>query len=209
MGKIFDLDNPVWRAVGMLADFFILTVLWAVCSLPIITIGASTTALYYVALKMAEERGSSVVRMFFKSFKDNFLQATGLWIIMAVAGAVIAYVIYICSQLDNQLAVVYFWVFVILAILYLFMLVVIFALEARVIATMGNMLLMTFMVCIKNFSWVLFMVVMLACIIALGVFVFAPILMIAIGGIAYLHAKVYCKIIFPKYNWNLDDATEN
>ena len=54
MAKLFDMNNPVWRFMGKIADMFLLTLAWFVCSVPIITIGASTTALYYVSLKMEE-----------------------------------------------------------------------------------------------------------------------------------------------------------
>ena len=55
MAKIFDLDNPVWRFMGKVFDMMVLTVLWVVTSLPVVTIGASTTALYYVGMKLARD----------------------------------------------------------------------------------------------------------------------------------------------------------
>lgn len=43
---LFNYDNPIWRFIGKLADLMILNLLWIICSLPVFTIGASTTALY-------------------------------------------------------------------------------------------------------------------------------------------------------------------
>ena len=43
---LFNYDNPVWRFIGKLGDLIILNVLWLITSIPIVTIGASTTALY-------------------------------------------------------------------------------------------------------------------------------------------------------------------
>ena len=54
MAKLFDYNNPVWRFMGKLADLFFLTIVWAICSIPIVTIGATTSALYYVVLKMVK-----------------------------------------------------------------------------------------------------------------------------------------------------------
>ena len=59
-----------------------LNLLWFVCSLPIVTIGASTTALYYASLKLVREEDSSLTRQFFRSFRENFKQATVLWLIL-------------------------------------------------------------------------------------------------------------------------------
>ena len=66
-----------------------LNVLWFICCLPIVTIGVSTTALYYTSFKIAKDEGSFITTMFFRSFKRNFKQATIIWLIMLAAGLLI------------------------------------------------------------------------------------------------------------------------
>ncbi len=78
----FNYDNPIWRFVGRLGDMILLNVLWILCSLPIVTIGASTTALYYCTLKIVRNEDDGDIKMFFRSFKLNFKQATIIWIPM-------------------------------------------------------------------------------------------------------------------------------
>ena len=63
-----------------------LNLLWFVCSIPIVTIGASTTALYYASLKVVRDEDSHVAALFFRSFRQNFKQATVLWLILLGAG---------------------------------------------------------------------------------------------------------------------------
>lgn len=183
MAKLFSYDNPIWKCMGRAADFFLLTVLWAVFSLPVITIGASTAALYDVALRMAENREGYLFSSFVKAFKANLKQALAIEGILLAAGML-------------------FWMFLVLAALLLVMAMLIFPLEARLDTGVRNLFLMTFMVGIRHFSWVLLMLVMELCIIAVGVFVFWPLLLFSAGGIAFLHAKVLVWMIFPKYNWN-------
>lgn len=60
----FNYDNPVWRFIGKLGDLILLNILWIVCSIPVFTIGASTTAVYYVTLKLARDEGDSTIRSF-------------------------------------------------------------------------------------------------------------------------------------------------
>ena len=55
--KFFSLENPIWKFIGNLADFFLLSCLWYLCCLPVVTAGAATTALYYVTLKMGPRAG--------------------------------------------------------------------------------------------------------------------------------------------------------
>ncbi len=66
-----------------------LNLLWMICSLPIFTIGASTTALYAVTLKIADDSETNVTKQFFDSFRKNFAQATRLWLILLIAGIIL------------------------------------------------------------------------------------------------------------------------
>ncbi len=66
-----------------------LNVLWIVCSIPIFTIGASTTALYSVMMKLIKKEEGKIVQSFFTAFKSNFKQATKEWLVaMAVLIAI-------------------------------------------------------------------------------------------------------------------------
>lgn len=87
--KLFDLDSPIMRALSRMADLLLLNLLAIVCSIPIITAGASFTALHYMSLKMVRGEETYVVRGFFKSFKDNFKQATIIWLIFLFVLAVL------------------------------------------------------------------------------------------------------------------------
>ena len=188
--------------MGRVADVFFLTVMWAVCSLPVITAGASTTALYYVSLKMAKNREGYLWKSFFKAFKDNFAQSTVVWLAVLAMGAFLGMDLYFFYHLDAKAAVFAFWLFLVFTVLYFFVAVLVFPLEARLDTKVGNLFFMAFMVSIKNFSWVMLMLVTVVCILAVGVFVFWPVLLVGAGTIAYLHSLILVWIVFPKYGWN-------
>ena len=78
MRDLCNTDKPLFAVLTKLTYSAYLNILWLVCSLPIVTIGASTTALFYVTLKMAEDRDDGLTRMFFKAFRENFKPATKL-----------------------------------------------------------------------------------------------------------------------------------
>lgn len=86
---MFSMDGPLWRALNFIADVMVLHVLWLVHSLPLVTIGASTTALYYAMMKRIRTNEGQVTANFRQSFKANFRQATILWLIAAAAGAIL------------------------------------------------------------------------------------------------------------------------
>ena len=81
----FSYDSKFSQVLIKLSYSCWLNVLWMLCSLPVFTIGASTTALYSVTLKIADDTDSNITKQFFKSFKENFAQATRLWLIMLAA----------------------------------------------------------------------------------------------------------------------------
>ena len=56
-------------------DIMALNILWFICSLPIITIGPATAAMFSVALKLANDDPVTVLRGFFTAFKNNFKQS--------------------------------------------------------------------------------------------------------------------------------------
>ena len=89
MGKIFGLDSYFYKYGVILCDLIIITVLWCVCSLPIFTIGASTTAVYYVTTRQLSDREGYVSRDFFKSFKQNFVQATLVTLLIGLVSAIL------------------------------------------------------------------------------------------------------------------------
>ena len=45
MERFFNIDNPVWRFIGNIADMFLLSLFWYLCCLPVLTIGAGSTAM--------------------------------------------------------------------------------------------------------------------------------------------------------------------
>ena len=74
------MDSPLMRFLTKIADLMVLNILFCVTSIPLITIGASWTALYSVTLKMVRDEEGSVSRSYFHSFRQNFKQATLLWL---------------------------------------------------------------------------------------------------------------------------------
>lgn len=99
--NLFNMDGPVFRFLGKLADLMILNVVFLICCLPIVTIGASLTALNYVSLKMAEGEEGYIVKSFFKSFRQNFVQSTLMWLITLAAGLILCLDFYIVKGVSD------------------------------------------------------------------------------------------------------------
>lgn len=81
MGRFFNMDSGLFRFLSRLADLMILNILFLITCIPVVTIGAACTSLYYVTMKMARDEDAYIARSYFKSFKQNFKQATIIWVI--------------------------------------------------------------------------------------------------------------------------------
>ncbi len=84
MGNIFNLDSKFMQVMSKFADLMILNILTLICCIPIITIGASLTAMHNVLLKIYRDEESYVMKHFFKSFKENLKQSTLIMLIYTV-----------------------------------------------------------------------------------------------------------------------------
>ena len=96
---IFSYESKFSQALLKLCNACYLNILWFLCSLPLFTAGAATAALYYTTLKMVQGDDSSVTKLFFRGFRQNFRQATVLWLILLAAGILLAGDLYILHHL--------------------------------------------------------------------------------------------------------------
>ncbi len=85
MKRLFSTDGIIYRIMTMLYQLVMLNLLWCITSIPLITVGASTTALFYVIGKIVRKEEVHEFRDYIKSFKNNFKQATCIWLILCAA----------------------------------------------------------------------------------------------------------------------------
>lgn len=89
MKGLFSYDSPVMGALTSIGDCICLSVLWLVFSLPVITIGASTTALYAAAYHSVRKKEGGLWQSFWGAFKENFKRSTLIWLIVLVIMALL------------------------------------------------------------------------------------------------------------------------
>ena len=99
--SIFRPYGPVWNFCDTITDVLLLSLLWCGCSLPLITLGASTTALYDAAVHGIRYREPGLYRRFFRTFRREWktsVPVTLLW------GAVLLFGFYVLALLDEAAA---------------------------------------------------------------------------------------------------------
>lgn len=89
--RLLNPESPLVRAFSYVGNLFLLNLLFLLCALPLVTIGASASALYTVTLKMVRDEEPPLVKGFFEAFRANFGKATGEWLILLLAGFLLWY----------------------------------------------------------------------------------------------------------------------
>lgn len=158
--KIFDLDSPLMRGLTKMADLMLLNLLAAVCCVPIITAGASLTALNYMCLKLVRDEECYMFKGFFKSFKENFKQATIIWLIMLVAIVVLVGDFLIMKESGSSFNTVLKVIITIIGIIVLFTSTFVFPVLAKFDNPVPRTIKNAFVISILQFPKTILMIIM-------------------------------------------------
>ncbi|WP_373215985.1 YesL family protein [Ruminococcus sp. 5_1_39BFAA] len=206
MERFFNMDNKFFSFMSRVADLVILNLLCVVCCLPIITAGASITAMFYVTLKMARDEESYILRSFFKSFKENFKQATIINIIMLLAAVMLYIDLTISRNIEGTLGTVMVFVFMVILLLYLMLFTYIYPVLAKFYNTIRNTFTNAFLMSIRHLPYTFLMIVI--SVLPLAVF-FIPnaqiqstiimlLVLLGFSTVAYINSRFLVKI-FDNY----------
>ena len=107
MKDFFNIESPFMQLLSRVGDMIILNVLFLLCCVPVVTVGAATAALHKTAQDIVHDTDNGTVRTFFRAFRDNFRQATALWLLMLLfAAAMGCNYLLICGFVAGALATV-------------------------------------------------------------------------------------------------------
>ena len=214
--KFFSYESKFSQLLMKLCYACYLNLLWLLCSLPVFTIGASTTALYYASLKVVRGEASYVGRLFFRAFRENFRQATVLWLILLGIGLFLGadgYILYHLRAASAGTAAI-FWTLILalviaVSVVYVIVLEYVFPLLASVSNTNRAMLKNSFLIGTHYlFATILVFAVHFAMFFAV-VAVFTPLIVFGEGLCALLSAWVLNRILISVSGTPEDQEEEN
>jgi len=201
MRDFFSLDGAFNKYGSLLADTIILSLLWFFFSIPIITIGASTSAVFFVSTRRIAEREGYITSDFWAAFKANFSRATRLWLMVLGLALVLFFNVTTAGALGNMARLVLPAQFVIgiqLVLVCIFMFPMTARFDMGIKQTikssffMANRHLLTSLTC----TGLLFLLIF-------GTFYFPP-LLLGIPGIYAMISSNLIMRIFKKYRPEMD-----
>lgn len=104
-------DGFLCQTLGKVTDCLCLSLLWIISCIPIITIGAATTALYYTVNKVVKNGITGILREYWHSFRSNFKQATMIWLVLILIYGLLAiscygaYVLFLAEYIPKAMLI--------------------------------------------------------------------------------------------------------
>lgn len=211
MGRFFSIDSPLMRGMSKVADLMILNLLVIVTCIPIITIGASMSAMHYVLIKINKDEGSYVAKMFLTSFKDNFVQGTLLWIVNLAGIVLFSYDVYVFFFAPNTLPSLALIFVLVVGVLFVMTTIYFYPLQARFINPVGKTIRNAFFVMILNFpkSILILLIYAIPCVMMLlSSYLLPAVILFGVTVPGYAAVKLYSKV-FAKIEPKEEHITED
>ncbi|WP_167955208.1 YesL family protein [Anaerosporobacter faecicola] len=204
----FNVNSPFFQFMNTLAEYILLNFLWLICCLPIVTIGASTTALYYVTMQTAREEHGYIARNFFRSFKENFKQSTIIWLIMLFLGAVLTFNVSFWFTMKSTIGNILGTLISIALLLFVFTLFYVFPILARFENTVKQTMKNALFISLQNLKQTILITItnVLMVVLAYVLPIFSIFLILfGFAFIAYINSFQFVKVF--KY-YEPDEETE-
>lgn len=84
--NFFNENNIIFVALNKIGDIILANLLFILCSIPLVTIGPSLTALYHCMLRTVKGNNNGTVKTFFRAFRQSFRQSLIVWLGLVVVG---------------------------------------------------------------------------------------------------------------------------
>lgn len=205
MGNIFDPDGKLMELLWKPIHIMFLNLLWVLFSLPIVTIGASTTALYSVLIKMRNGREGKILRDFWTAFRQNFRQATILWLLIVLAAFVFTTDIVFFLNMGGSFGTFSAMLFVGLDVLLLLVSLYVFPMQAVFDNPIGRTVKSALLLLSRHLGWTVVLLA-LAILTAVAVILYWPLIGWFVFGLAaFINAWIFDKIFrryYPKEEQN-------
>ncbi len=202
MGKFFDYDGPLMSFVNRFASLMWLGILTLLCCIPVVTAGASFTAMYYTAFKMHDKDRGYVTENFFHAFKSNFGKSTVYWLLMLVMYCILYADFVILTRSTYEFPVILLAATILITILFLLTASYVFPLQARfentVKQTLKNAFLMSLFHLPKSVL-IIFLHVVPYLILYIYPVSFPAVLVLGLSAPAFFNAVLFLSI-FKKYS---------
>lgn len=189
MKKSFEHITNSWlyRLSKMIGDIVIMSLLFLLCCLPVVTIGASASALYFTVYCKYQKRSDALSKDFMRSFKENLKEGIIIHLLYLIYGAVTGFNIWFALNGlgDIKLPDWYLLISFLPLLPIIFTLPYVYPLLARFKNGIKGTIMNSFTLCMMNFPKFILILLIAAAAIAISIF-FPPSALVTPVAAAYL-----------------------
>lgn len=207
MSRFFSTGNPVFGALDQLVDLAWVSILWLIFSLPLVTAGASTTALYYTVTKVIRHHRGYIWREFWGSFKSNFKQSTIIWLLYVVIMIIFFVDIRVMGAVGNTAANTLQYTFLMGMVMVTAVLFYALAYTARFVQDVKHILLNSVLMAVRHLPKTL-LLLLVAALAVLSIYLMGIAFILA-PAIAAILDSIILESVFVNYMSKEDREKEN
>ena len=204
--NITNPDSPFVKGLSQVGNLILLNWIFLLCSIPIVTIGASVTAMHDVGLRLVRKEEPAIIKSFFAAFKRNFKQATIIWLILLLLGVILIVDLFIGPDIISGAWGVMLIAAVVIGVLWLIEWVYTFPLQARYENTVRQTLKSAFILGVAYIPWTLVLIAITVAVPLLIIFCeesWAMLLMLAtfilFSGLTYISDTIINHIFLKSF----------
>ena len=210
--NIFSSDGWFAKVFGTIGDIIVVNILFIICSIPIFTMGASMSAMYYTLLKKQRTgENGGIIKLFFKGFKDNFKKSTIAWLLFLLIAFVFSLDFNLFGKGGPQENKLMYYTSVLFFILICFIAIYLFPVISAFENTLKNLILQSIYMAAKNLIFTIIIMILYTLpayfllaspqVFMVGIFI---LIVCGFGLIAYLSSFMFIKAFSPY----LEDVTK-
>ena len=206
MASFFSSDSVYSRFMNKLGDLILLSLLWVVCSLPLVTMGTATCAAYYTAAKVIRHRNGYVSQEFFRSFKQNFRTSIGLNIMYLLLAVMLVFNLFYFNGGKTELNFYMRCVYIAIGIMLLGVMLNTYILLSRFKLGTGKLFIMAFVITFGHLPTTLLLVA--ACVAVVVLVYLVPWAVFILPGLAFWCATFPAERLMRKYMPKAEEGTK-
>lgn len=200
-------EGKIGNIFSKVIDLLLVGILWLICSLPIITIGTASSAMYYVVVKCVRHERGHIVRSFFSAFKSNFAASVKVWLIYLAFILLLGFDVYGAGRLGMTFSLIYRMATRIMIIPLLLPLPWVFAYISRFEAPFSTLVRYSMYLSVRNLWRTLLLLVIPAAVLFLCLFL--PGLVPVLPGLCCLAMSYVIEPVLKALSEDSDDSNED
>ena len=175
MGGFFSVEGKFYSITSRIVDMVIITVMWIIGCIPIVTILTSTSSMYHATVKCIRYYRGRALTEFIEAYKKNLRQGIPLTVFYGAIGAMIGLIDYrVFAVMQSRTGVAFILAFGMAAVTVLYLLNVLWLVPvfSRFTNTFGGIIQLNYVIAAKHVirSIPMLMVLIIAVILVLASF---------------------------------------